>query len=255
MTPLEGALLFGAAVVGGGINSIAGGGSLVTFPVAIATGLTPLCANATNSVAMTPAAFATAWAYRRELDADRAIVRLFALPALLGGAVGAVLLVVTPPSVFEAIVPALVLGATGLLFYQNIRQAPAPSGGPAWTERTSTRAALGLQFLNAVYGGYFGAGLGILTLAVLTLIGGRDIHRMNGVKILLGALTNGVAALGFIAARMVDFPTALVILLGASVGGYAGARIARRANPRLVRWAVVAVGVVLSAILARRRWG
>jgi uncharacterized membrane protein YfcA len=257
VTPAGALLLLGSGGIAGAINAIAGGGSLITFPVAMATGLSSLVANATNSVAVTPAALATAWGYRREIENDRALVRLFAWPAICGGVTGAVLLVVTPPAVFDAVVPALVLLATGLLLFQNLRRQPVPTEGvvAAWTMPKSVAVAVSLQFLVAIYGGYFGAGLGILTLAVFSLLGGRDINRMNGLKMVLGAITNGVAALGFIVAKIVDYPTALLIMAGASAGGYAGARIARRTDPRVVRWAVVAVGVALSAILARKRWG
>jgi uncharacterized membrane protein YfcA len=257
VSPAGAALLFGTGLLAGAINSIAGGGSLLTFPIAMAIGLSSLVANATNSVAMTPAALATAWAYRRELRDDRALVRIFAVPALLGGIAGAVLLVVTPPAIFDTVVPALVLLATGLLLFQNLRRSPPAleKGAPALTLPKSTALAVGLQFLVAIYGGYFGAGLGILTLAVFALLGGRDINRMNGLKMVLGAITNGVAAVGFIVAGIVDCPTALLIMVGASLGGYVGARVARRANPRVVRWAVVAIGVALSVILARKRWG
>jgi uncharacterized membrane protein YfcA len=256
VTPLQIAGLVVAAALGGAINSIAGGGSLVTFPVAIAAGLTPLAANATNSVGLTPASLATAWAYRRELRQDSAIVRLLALPAFVGAILGAGLLLVTPTSVFDTVVPLLVLFATGLLVWQNVENphvARAP-GAPAWVLPKSKAVVFALELAIAIYGGYFGAGIGIMTLALFSLLGGRDIHRMNGVKILMAALINGVASVGFVIAGIASLPVAAILFVGGSVGGYAGASLARRADPKKVRWLVVAIGVVLSASLAYRKW-
>ena len=253
------AVAFGAAFVAGAINSVAGGGSLISFPAAVAAGLPPIVANASNTVAMAPASLASAWAYRRELAGERPVVRLLLVPAALGGAAGAALLLVTPAAVFAASVPALILLATLLLLVQNIRgprsddtealtaSAPAPP-----LERTGR--AVVLQFFVAVYGGYFGAGMGIMMLALLALLGRTDIHKMNGVKIFLGAAINGVAALGFLVARAID-PTATVVMtLGGVLGGFTGAAVARRVNKAVVRWTVVAIGFGMAVLLAYRRW-
>jgi uncharacterized membrane protein YfcA len=245
-----------AAVLAGVINAIAGGGSLVSFPAAVAFGLSPLVANATNAVALTPGAVASAFGYQRELSRDRAAAKVLVPPALAGGLVGSILLLVTPPAIFDTIVPLLVLFATALLLWQNLRRGAAPAvEGAAWVLPRRTGLAVMLQFLVGVYGGYFGAGMGIMTLAILTWIGGVDIHGMNGVKSVLGAAVNAVAAVAFIVAHAVDYRAAAVMAVGAVAGGFLGSAGARRVKPSIVRWAVVAIGVALTVALAWRRFG
>ncbi|WP_437551754.1 sulfite exporter TauE/SafE family protein [Sorangium sp. So ce367] len=257
------ALLAGGAAVAGAINAVAGGGTLVSFPAAIAAGLPPLAANATNAVALTPASLASAWAYRRELSRDYRVLRVLFLPSLLGGVVGSALLLVTPQRVFDAAVPGLVLVATLLLLWQNLRPAkPSANGGAA--DPGAERFALPsrpwlvflLQFLVSVYGGYFGAGIGIMMLALLSSFAGDvDIHRLNGIKTVLASLINGVAALAFLFAGAVDAVATPIMMAAAVVGSLAGAVVARRIEPRKVRWFVVALGLTLTAKLAWERFG
>jgi uncharacterized membrane protein YfcA len=234
---------------------VAGGGSLISFPAAVAFGLSPLVANATNAVALTPGSVASAFGYRRELSGDRAALRVLLPPAFAGGLAGSILLLCTPQSVFDTIVPLLVLFATVLLVLQNLRPRASAAEGAGWVLPKSTRAAVALQFLVGVYGGYFGAGMGIMMLAILDFLGGVDIHRMNGVKSLLAAGINAMAAVAFVLARAVDYRVALIMAAGAVAGGVLGASTARRVKPSVVRWSVVAIGVALSVYLARRRWG
>jgi uncharacterized protein len=252
------ASLAGAAVAAGAVNAVAGGGSLLSFPAALAFGLPPLVANATNAVALSPGSIASAFGYRRELSRDRAALRVLLPPAFAGGLVGSVLLLVTPPIVFDTIVPLLVLFATALLLYQNLRGRPGPprasSEAAGWVLPRSTGVAVVLQFLVGVYGGYFGAGMGIMMLAILDRLGGADIHGMNGVKSVLAAGINAVATVAFVIAHTVDYRAAAVMAPGAILGGVAGAAAARRVKPVYVRWGVVAIGVGLSVALARRRW-
>ncbi|WP_438009372.1 sulfite exporter TauE/SafE family protein [Sorangium sp. So ce321] len=259
------ALLAGGAAVAGVINAVAGGGTLVSFPAAIAAGLAPLAANATNAVALTPASLASAWAYRRELSRDYRVLRVLLLPSLLGGIVGSALLLVTPQRVFDAAVPGLVLLATLLLFWQNLRPArPSAKGGAGAGAGVSEEFALPsrpwlvflLQFLVSVYGGYFGAGIGIMMLALLSSFAGNvDIHRMNAIKTVLASLINGVAAIAFVFAGAVDAVATPIMMAAAVVGSFAGAAVARRIEPRKVRWFVVVLGLVLTAKLAWDRFG
>ena len=177
-------------------------------------------------------------------------------PAFAGGLLGSILLLVTPQAVFDTIVPLLVLFATGLLLRQNLRARPAgEEAGGTWVLPRNTGVAVALQFLVGVYGGYFGAGMGIMMLAILDRLGGVDIHGMNGVKSVLGAGINAVAAVAFVIARAVDYRAALIMAVGAVLGGAVGASAARRVKPVFVRWGVVAIGLGLSAVLAWRRWG
>lgn len=253
MTFAEVAALAVAAALAGIVNSVAGGGSLVSFPAAVAFGLPSLVANATNAVALTPGSIASALAYRRELARDRAALRVLLPPAFAGGLLGSILLLATPQKVFDTIVPVLVFFATALLLYQNLRRkTDAPEGG-AWVLPKSTGVAVALQFLVGVYGGYFGAGMGIMMLAILDRLGGVDIHGMNGVKSVLGASINAIAAIAFLVAGAVDYRAAAIMSVGAIIGGFVGAAIARRVKPVIVRWVVVLIGVVLTAALAYRR--
>ncbi|WP_437758230.1 sulfite exporter TauE/SafE family protein [Sorangium sp. So ce1389] len=255
------ALLAGGAAVAGVINAVAGGGTLVSFPAAIAAGLAPLPANATNAVALTPASLASAWAYRRELSRDYRVLRVLLLPSLLGGIVGSALLLVTPQRVFDAAVPGLVLLATLLLFWQNLRPPrPSAKGGAGVSEEFALPSrpwlVFLLQFLVSVYGGYFGAGIGIMMLALLSSFAGNvDIHRMNAIKTVLASLINGVAAIAFVFAGAVDAVATPIMMAAAVVGSFAGAAVARRIEPRKVRWFVVVLGLVLTAKLAWDRFG
>lgn len=255
MTLTQVAALALASAVAGVVNAVAGGGSLISFPAAVAFGLPSLVANATNAVALTPGSIASAFGYRRELERDRAALEVLGPPALAGGLLGSILLLVTPQQVFDTIVPLLVLFATALLLYQNLRRgaATAPEGG-AWVLPRNTAAAVAMQFLVGVYGGYFGAGMGIMMLAILDRLGGVDIHGMNGVKCLLGAAINAVATVAFVLAHVVDYRAAGIMAVGAIAGGFVGSAAARRVKPVVVRWLVVAIGLSLTVVLAYRRW-
>ena len=166
-----------------------------------------------------------------------------------------ILLLYTPQAVFDTIVPLLVLFATALLVRQNLRPRVADAGDGRWVLPRSTAFAVVLQFLVGVYGGYFGAGMGIMMLAILDRLGGTDIHGMNGVKSVLAAAINAIATVAFVVAHAVDYRAASIMAVGAVVGGLAGAAWARRLKPVYVRWGVVAIGLALSAVLAWRRWG
>ena len=246
-----------AALVGGVMNSIAGGGTLLTFPALVALGIPPINANATSTVALWPGALGSMWGYRKELTGSRLWALGFAAPSILGGAVGALLLLRTPPERFSAVVPWLVLGATGLFMLQGplvrrIAQSREPTGGPSDADLTATRppmTVLWYQFGVAVYGGYFGAGVGILMLAALGFMGLRNIHRMNGLKNWGGLCMNAVAATMFAFGGLVNWRVALAMAIGAMAGGYVGSRTAQRVPQTLVRGAVVAIGLVSGLLL------
>lgn len=250
------ALVVVAALIGGVMNSIAGGGTLLTFPALIALGVPPINANATSTVALWPGAAGSMWGYRRELKGARRWVVGLSFPSLLGGAAGALLLMWTPPERFAALVPWLVLGATFLFSIQRpvmrwfTRHQTA--GAATDAERTSDwppPAILFYQFLVAIYGGYFGAGVGILMLAALGFMGLSNIHRMNGLKNWGGLCMNGVAATMFAFSSLVSWPIALAMAAGAVSGGYLGSRTAQRVPQQLVRNAVVAIGLVSGVLL------
>jgi uncharacterized membrane protein YfcA len=247
------ALLAGAAALAGAVNAVAGGGTLLSFPAAMAWGLPSTVANATNAVALVPGSFASVWAYRRELGAVRGVLARLAIPAALGGALGAIILRYTPVRRFDAIVPWLVLGATlAILFQRRVARPDAAAGAPPSPRRTAT--AIGLQLALGVYGGFFGAAMGIVMLAFLPLVVPGGIQQRNAVKNLLAVLINGIASLYFVAVGLVSGRAALLMAAGAVTGGFVGGHLARRAPAKVVRALVVAIGLGLSALLAYRAY-
>lgn len=229
-------LLFVAAAVGGAINSVAGGGSFIAFPALLFAGVPAVPANATNTIALWPGSLASAVAYRRELrDVRRALLPLGAA-SLAGGLAGSLLLLRTSDHTFVLLIPWLLLFATLLFSF-----GAAVTGRLRAGARASLGVAIGAQLLIGVYGGYFGGGIGIMMLAVLSLLGMTDIHRMNSLKAVLGTLANGVAVVTFVIAGAVAWAPGGVMVVGGVVGGYAGAALARQVEPGLVRKLVLAV--------------
>lgn len=241
------------------MNAVAGGGTLVTFPALIALGIPAIDANATSTVALWPGAIGSMWGYRSELVGSRAWALGFAAPSLLGGAVGGWLLLHTSAQRFAALVPWLVLGATVLFMIQRpvmrafARRAAATGVSVEDDHQLTSRRPPGwifvFQFLVAVYGGYFGAGVGILMLAALGFMGLRNIHRMNGLKNWGGLCMNAVAATMFAFSSLVSWPVALSMAAGAMSGGYIGSRTAQRVPQSFVRGAVVMIGLGSGVLL------
>lgn len=252
MSLLQIALLLAAAFGGGAMNAIAGGGTLLTFPALVLLGVPSIRANATSTVALLPGAATSMAGYRREVEAHRAWLKTLFLPSLVGGALGSVLLLRTPERTFDHLAPFLVLFATVLFMAQALvaRWVDSPHEPPKTWRRWAV--AWLAQFGVALYGGYFGAGIGIMMLVVLGFLGLTDIHAMNGLKNFFGICINGVAAAYFVSQGAVDWPLALAMALGAMAGGYAGARFARRIGRARARAAVVLIGLSLAAALFLR---
>lgn len=247
MTIPNAILLFFAALAAGIQNSIAGGGSFFSFPALIFSGVPPIPANATNTMAIWPGTMASAGAYRKKLPRNARVLVPLILASLAGGFFGAHLLVHTPQRTFMRLIPFLFLGATLLFAFGKklIRggtHAEKP-GNPSWLALGGVTLA---QFFIAVYGGYFGGGMGILMLSVLTFLPLGDIHATNGVKALLASSANGVAIVTFVAARLILWPQAVLMLIGAALGGYGGAHFAQKINPARLRTFIVCVGFVMS---------
>ncbi|HET9831352.1 MAG TPA: sulfite exporter TauE/SafE family protein [Vicinamibacterales bacterium] len=247
-------LAFGAAFLAGAINSVAGGGTLVSFPALIWLGLPSTTANATSTVAIWPGSLGGMLGFRDNLRGmDR---RMYALivPSLIGGISGAILLRMTPTSVFDRLVPLLILFATCLFMAQDAVQRMLKIGTRDGAPRSANwyAGALAFQLVVGLYGGYFGAGLGIMMLAALSIIGLTDIHQMNGLKNLLALCINGVAALYFVWKGMVYWPDVIVMAIGAIAGGVGGAGVAKRLGRVAVRRVVVAVGLVMAVKLMLR---
>jgi uncharacterized protein len=244
---------FGAAFIAGAINSVAGGGTMVSFPVLMALGLPPIVANATNTVGIWPGSLGSVYGFRRELARVPARMRWFLVPAALGGLLGALLLRVTPAGVFDHLVPWLLFFATLLFLVQGTVQRwlgsveAARRGNGAWMA-----LALGLQLAVAVYGGYFGAGMSIMMLSVLAVTGMTDILEMNGMTSLLSLAINGVAGVTFALSGLVSWPFVAAMVVGAITGGYGAAGLARRVGKVMIRRFVIAVGLTLTAVLFLR---
>lgn len=240
-----------SAFAAGVINSVAGGGTLLTFSALLAA-LAPLgieagqFANATSTVALVPGSLAGAWGYRREMRAVRSWILLLLAPSLIGGLIGSLLAARSHPRFFNALIPWLILTAALLFLAQpavsrliQAKPHPAPS-------RNTVAAIVVFQLLVAIYGGLFGAGIGILMLSALALMGVPSVHQMNAVKTFLAFCINGVSVLIFVVEKKVQWCYVPIMALTAIAGGYLGARVARRVRPRLVRWFIIAVGLGLA---------
>ncbi len=249
MSIAQGIFLFLAALVAGALNSVAGGGSFIAFPALIFTGIPPINANATNTAALWPGTLAATGAYRNRLTANaRRFLLPLAITGVVGGALGAVILLKTPQKTFMNLVPWFLLIGTLLLAFSGrivawLRAHTAHLGGT----RAGLIGSVGIQLMIALYIGYFGAGAGILLLGMLALMGLEDIHTMNGLKTLLTSIANGVALLTFIVARAIVWPQALLMMTGAVLGGYFGAYLAQKADPGRVRVFVIVVGFAMAA--------
>jgi hypothetical protein len=248
------AVACGAAFLAGAINSVAGGGTLVSFPALIWLGLNSVTADATSTVAIWPGTVGSAWGYRRELTGAEPRFLMMIVPSLLGGITGAVLLRWTPTAMFDRLVPFLILFATLLFMVQETVQRKLGTGQAA--TRKSLKWLVGgmlFQLVVGLYGGYFGAGIGILMLAALSILGLQDIHEMNGLKVVLGGSVNGIAAAYFIWARMVYWPYVVLMAVAAIVGGYGGAGTARKLGRTAVRRIVIAIGLGMAVSLFIRQ--
>jgi uncharacterized protein len=240
-----------AAAVGATMNAVAGGGTLITFPALVALGVPPIVANATSTVALWPGTMASMWGYRRELVGARKWAMAFAIPSFAGGIIGAILLLQTPEKRFAALVPWLILGATALFIAQRPMMRVLADAGSVRREIAGADghllppSALFLlyQFAVSIYGGYFGAGAGILMLAALGLMGLTNIHQMNGLKNWGGGVMNLVAVGVFAFSGIVNWPIALAMAVGASVGGIGGSMLAQRVGQVWVRRAIVGIGL------------
>jgi uncharacterized membrane protein YfcA len=255
VTPLEAASLVASSFGAGVMNAMAGGGTILTYPTLLLIGESAITANATSTVALWPGAASSMYGYRQEVAAHRDWLKTLFLPSLTGGALGAVLLLMTPTRTFEGLAPFLILFATVLFMLQGIVARWTGAEHRAARTRGRYAAAAVFQFGVAVYGGYFGAGIGILMLAVLGFLGLSDIHAANGLKNFFGMCINGLAALYFIVRGAVHWPAALVMIAGAVAGGYAGARFARFIGRGKARAAVVVIGILVAVLLLVRRSG
>jgi uncharacterized protein len=240
-------LLIAAAFVAGAINSVAGGGSFLTFPSLVFAGVPAVIANASNTVALVPGSLASAFSYRGDIARmEEGRVKTWFWISLLGGAIGAALLLFTSDKAFRQVAPWLLLFAT-LLFAFGGRISMALRG----RLHASQALMLILLFPIAIYGGYFGGGIGIMILAAFRLYGLTDIHGMNGIKTILSTALNAIAACIFIAAHQIWWRPTLLMMIAGIAGGYLGPVLARRMKPEIIRAIVIAVGIIMTVYFFR----
>lgn len=242
-----------SAFLAGAVNAIAGGGTLLTFPALLAV-VSPVAANATSTVALLSSSFSAAFAFRKEIEHAKEMLKRLWLPSLLGGICGSLAVTRFPEKVFASLIPWLLLLASVLMLLQkpiarwvNIHPHTQPTAKTIW-------GTIVFQFLVGVYGGYFGAGIGILMLTSLAFLGLPDIHTMNGLKAVLGFLMNAISSVVFILDGAVVWKYAWVMAVAAMLGGYAGARFAKRLSPATVRMIVIAIGFGVAGFSFYRRF-
>jgi len=243
VTIVDGVILSAASFAAGLVNAVAGGGTLITFPTLIATGVAPVAANATNTVALFPGQLASSFAYRGHIAEEGRRALVLSLPCLIGGIAGAWLLLELPESTFKAVVPWLIVFACVVLAFQGQLKKLVAS-----VKHANHPAALWVtQLLISIYGGYFGAGIGILMLAAMGIMLPSSIQHANALKVLFSLLINAIAAAIFVASGKVHAPEAMLMAISSIAGGYAGSHLAKRLPPAGMRGFAIAVGVYAAA--------
>ncbi len=246
------ALLLTAAFIAGALNAVAGGGSFLTLPALVFTGVPPVVANATGTVALLPGYMAGAWGFREDMQPPPGLsMRAVVVLSLIGGSAGAALLLFTPDATFRKVVPWLLLAATALFAFGPQLRAWAAGKNSAHATPSMAKAAAGMLIV-AIYGGYFNGGLGILLLALFGLLGQTQLNAMNGMKNLVSALLTAIAVAIYAAGGIVLWPQALVMMVAATLGGYGGARVARQRPAPVLRWGIVATGLVMAGLFFLR---
>jgi uncharacterized protein len=240
-----------AAGTAGTLNALAGGGSFISFPALLFLGLPPVQANATNTVALWPGLAASALAYLKRLNIPLRLLIPLVVTSIVGGWAGALLLLKTPQHTFLRLVPWLLLGGTALFAFGNSIRALVGKTAViddlrdlSWQAVTVGSIA---EFFVAIYGGYFGAGIGFITLGMLAMLGMRDMNAMGAIRTLLAVAINAAAVVTFIVAHAILWPHCMVMIAGSLVGGWFGAHYAQKADPRMVRGIVIGVGIAMSA--------
>lgn len=245
MSLLNEMLIFLAAVTAGFINAMAGGGTLVSFPALLALGISPVVANVTNTVALVPGTIGGMWAQRNEFQSQyRRLLKLLPV-AIVGGVAGGLLILNTSEDAFKSLIPYLILGATLLLRFQvRIKNWVVSRMGQAHSEHHNPIFMLSLVFLAAIYGGYFGAGLGVILMATLGLVTDENMTHLNFLKQALAFAINLAAAIYFIFSGKVDWTIAFIMTFGSLLGGLIGGKLAGKMKPEILRWIVVSAGLI-----------
>jgi uncharacterized protein len=255
LTYLNGFLLFVTAFIAGGLNSVAGGGSFISFPTLIFTGVSPISANATNTTAMWVSGLASVGAYRRDLDIDRRTMLILSIVSLVGGLLGSILLLYTSADVFKKLIPYLLLLATCVFIFgesfkqwlQSFNRFSSREAPPTNLSKSPRLVYLVIaQLIISIYGGFFGSGAGILMLATLTFFNIKNIHAMNALKAFLGTCMNGIAIVPFLFAGIIAWQQAMLMAIGGALGGYFIANFARRIPSQIIRQFVSIVAISMT---------
>lgn len=249
-------LIFGAALLAGGINGIAGGGSFILFPVLMFVGIPPITANATNAIALLPGTLASAGAYRHEFDKDKRSLIQVCILGVIGGLIGAILLLRTPSATFLQVLPYLLLTATLAFAFSNKMTVWVEQQQSRFTKLRQLRTVLIaiLQLVVAIYGGFFGGGMGILFLATFALMGMTNIHRMNAYKTMLTSCINAVIVIPFVNAGVILWQEGTIAAIGAAIGGYISAFYVQKIPPIIVKRFVIGVGSAMTLYFFIKSW-
>ncbi len=243
-----------AALIAGGVNAIAGGGTLLTFPALLSV-VSEITANGTSTVALSPGSLASVWGYRRELPGLGRWIAWLTVPSLVGGGIGTLLVTGMDEKVFRAAIPWLILSAATLFLFQPVLARYFRTIAPHDSPSTATMVAIVfVQFLIGIYGGYFGAGIGILMLSSLSFLGLTSIHQTNALKSYLAFCMNGVAAILFIAQGKVHWPFGLAMMVAGVAGGYLGAKLSLQLKPIWVRITIILIGFGLGGYYLYQQW-
>jgi uncharacterized protein len=256
-TPLtlpQAIFLFAAGVLGGALNAVAGGGSFIAFPALLFTGVNAVSSNATNTLALWLGVTASGGAYRKHLNVSKRVMIPLIATSIVGGLAGAMLLIKTPPQTFLYVLPWLLLAATLLFAFGKHLTGRISAGISHQSSNAAVTGASVFELLVAIYGGYFGGGIGIMNLAMLAAVGMTDMHAMNALKVVLGGVINGVATFTFIATGAIVWKQAAVMTLGAIVGGYFGAHYAQRLPQSWIRSFVIIIGSAMTVYFFMRTY-
>lgn len=254
LTPLQYGFVAISAVAAGLINALAGGGSLITFPTLMAVGIPPVMANVTNTVALCPGYLGATLAQKQDLQGQQQRIELLLPSAIIGGIIGGILLLNSSEQVFERLIPFLILLAAGLLAFQDTLR--------SWLQRRQAdkkgnipeSGAVMPIALASIYGGYFGAGLSVIELAILGLFLKDNLTRLNALKQLLSLVVNVAAALFFLFSNQVNWSAAIVVAIGSLTGGLLGGKLARIISPSYLRWTVVIISIIIAIVYFLRSY-
>ncbi len=245
-------LLFFSALLAGGINALAGGGSFLAFPALLFAGVPPINANATCTLALLPGGIGSIWAYRADFDAPRKILLTMSAISFVGGLLGAIIMLKTPPGIFVKLIPYLILSATLIFAFGNrltgaflANRLVKGDGAPSVPENMPLGSVL-FQLIIAVYGGYFGAGMGIVILAGLSILGMTKIHSMNALKVVLSSIINFIAAVAFVLAGVIYWREVSIMAVGGIIGGILAAKVSQKLPAILVKRLIIGVGLILT---------